>query len=148
MSTTPKPRVLAGRAHAWLYDRSGGRLGGRVGGRPVLLLTTTGRHTGRPRRTPVQYDRVGDELVLAAAAGGAPQEPAWCRNARAEPHVRVRVGRLEGPAMARVADAEERGRLWPLLCARTTALQTAQLRAGREIPVVVLRTAEWAGSAA
>jgi deazaflavin-dependent oxidoreductase (nitroreductase family) len=116
-----------------------------MGGRSVLLLTTTGRRSGRPRRTPVQYDRIAGDLVLAAAAGGARQEPAWCRNIRADPSVHVRLGTLEGPATARVADPEERGRLWPELCARTSALQTVQRRAGREVPVVVLHPGEWAG---
>jgi hypothetical protein len=100
--------IAAARAHGWILERSGGRLLGRVGGRPVLLLTTTGRRSGRPRRTPVQYERIG------------------------------------GAAVARTADGEQRRRLWPELCARNPALARVQRRAGREIPVVILRLGEWA----
>jgi F420H(2)-dependent quinone reductase len=145
---TSGPRVAAGHLHGWLYERSGGRLGRRMAGHPVLLLTTIGRRSGRPRRTPVQYERVGGELVLAAAAGGAPAEPAWCRNVREDPDVHVRLGASEGPAVARVAGAEERERLWPELYERNPALEQAQRKAGREIPLVVLELGSWAGSEA
>lgn len=59
-------------AHAWLYSNSDGRLGASVGGHRVLLLTTRGRLSGRERRTPVQYERLGDEVVVVAAGGGSP----------------------------------------------------------------------------
>jgi deazaflavin-dependent oxidoreductase (nitroreductase family) len=145
---TSAPRVAAGHLHGWLYERSGGRLGRRMAGHPVLLLTTTGRRSGRRRRTPVQYERVGGELVLAAAAGGSPAEPAWCRNLREDPRVRVRLGASESAALARVAAAEERARLWPELCVRNPALEQLQRKAGREIPLVVLELGSWAGSGA
>jgi deazaflavin-dependent oxidoreductase (nitroreductase family) len=136
--------IAAGHAHAWLYDRSDGRVGARIGGHPVLLLTTTGRRSGRPRRTPVQYERIDGEIVLVAAAGGAPEDPAWFRNLLAEPQVRVRIGRREGPAVASVAAEEQRSRLWPELCARNPALSRVARRAHRAIPLVILRTGEWA----
>jgi F420H(2)-dependent quinone reductase len=136
--------IAAARAHGWILERSGGRLLGRVGGRPVLLLTTTGRRTGRPRRTPVQYERIDGDIVVVAAANGAPNDPAWHRNLQAQPFVRVRLGRAEGPAVARTADGEQRRRLWPELCARNPALERVQRQAGREIPVVVLKVGEWA----
>jgi len=139
--------IAASRAHAWLLDRSGGRLGARMAGRPVLLLTTTGRRTGRSRRTPVQYETFDGRIVLAAAAGGAPSDPAWLRNIRADPHVRVRLGTAEGPAVARVAGAGERSRLWPALSARNPALARVARRVNRSIPLVVIEPGEWAPSA-
>jgi F420H(2)-dependent quinone reductase len=66
-----RARVHLNHAHAWLYEQSGGRLGRSIAGNPVMLLTTTGRQSGQPRRTPVQYERIGDELFVIAAAGGA-----------------------------------------------------------------------------
>jgi deazaflavin-dependent oxidoreductase (nitroreductase family) len=131
-------RVGAGHAHAWLYRRTAGRLGGRMAGRPVLLLTTTGRRTGRQRRTPLQYDVVDGDVVVAAAANGALTEPAWCRNLRTRPDVRVQIGHREVPAVAHVAAGAQRERLWARICAATPALATLEARAGREIPVVVL----------
>jgi deazaflavin-dependent oxidoreductase (nitroreductase family) len=129
---------VAGRVHAWAYARSGGRVGARVGGHPVLLLTTTGRRTGRPRTTPVQYERVEERMVLAAAAGGAPSEPAWCRNLRTNPAVMVQIGNRSMPAAARVVDATERVALWQAVCERNPAIADAERKAGREIPLVVL----------
>jgi F420H(2)-dependent quinone reductase len=136
--------IAASRAHAWVLDRSGGRILGRMGGQPVLLLTTTGRRTGRPRRTPLQYARIDGEVVVAAAANGAPADPGWYRNLQSQPFVQVRLGGAEGPAVARIANAEERARLWPALCTRNPAMERVQRRAGREIPVVMLRLGEWA----
>jgi deazaflavin-dependent oxidoreductase (nitroreductase family) len=135
--------IAASRAHAWILERSGGRLLGRMASHPVLLLETTGRRTGLPRRTPLQFERIDGHVVVAAAANGAPTDPAWYRNLKAQPFARVRLGRDEGPAVARIADAEQRARLWPALCARNPALEKAQRRAGREIPVVVLQLGEW-----
>jgi F420H(2)-dependent quinone reductase len=133
-----KARVFAGRLHAWVYATSGGRVGTRVGGHPVLLLTTTGHRTGRARTTPVQYERIGNRLVLAAAAGGAPSEPAWCRNVRANPGVVLQIGDRGVSATARVADASERAALWRAVCERNPTIAGAERKAGREIPLVVL----------
>jgi deazaflavin-dependent oxidoreductase (nitroreductase family) len=133
-----KTRVVAGRLHAWVYATSGGRVGARVGGHPVLLLTTTGRRTGRPRTTPVQYERFGHRVVVAAAAGGSPSEPAWCGNLRANADVVLQMGNRVVPGTARVAEASERAELWRAVCERNPALAGAERKAGREIPLVVL----------
>src|SRR4051812_11352131 len=61
----------------WLSRRSGGSIGGKMRGAPVLLLTTTGRRSGRTWTTPVIYRRDGDRLVVVASNGGADRHPAW-----------------------------------------------------------------------
>jgi hypothetical protein len=85
-------RVHLNHAHAWLYARSVGRLGGSVGGHRVLLLSTTGRRSGRERRTPVQYEQLDNELVVVAAGGGSPSPPAWWLNLEANPKVEIQLG--------------------------------------------------------
>jgi deazaflavin-dependent oxidoreductase (nitroreductase family) len=130
--------IRLNRAHAWLYARTRGRLGARVGGHPVLLLTTRGRRSGVPRRTPVQYERIDGEPILVAAAGGAPEPPAWWRNLVAEPAVVVQIGAEARPARAATVGAEERGALWARLCERNPQLDRVQRRAGRELPLVRL----------
>jgi deazaflavin-dependent oxidoreductase (nitroreductase family) len=140
---TPQPLrrravVRLDHAHAWVYARTRGRLGGRVGGHPVLLLTTRGRRTGAPRRTPVQYEQIDGEPILVAAAGGAPEPPAWWHNLVAEPAVTVQIGAAVRPARAATVGPEERAALWAQLCERNPQLDRVRRRAGRELPLVRL----------
>ena len=121
-------------AHAWAYTRTRGRMGGRS----VLLLTTVGRRSGTPRRTPVQYERIDGDLVLVAAAGGSAEPPAWWRNLEADPAVTVQIGGDVLPMRAITVDTDERRELWPRLCERNRLLERVQRRAGRELPLVRL----------
>ena len=107
-----------------------------MGGHPVLLLTTTGQRSGRPRRTPVQYELIDGDLILVAAAGGAPEPPAWWRNLEADPTVTVQLGGTAHTARAVTVGPAERRELWPRLCKRNRALERVQRRAGRELPLV------------
>ena len=84
-------RIIS-RAHVGLYQLSGGTIGGRMYGAPVLVLTTTGRKTGKQRRTPLMYLRDGNELVIVASKGGAPQDPMWWRNLTQTPEAGVQIG--------------------------------------------------------
>ncbi len=136
------PRVRLNHAHAWLYSHSAGRLGGSVGGHRVLLLTTTGRRSGRERRTPVQYERIGDEVVVAAAGGGSPSPPAWWLNLEADPEVEVQVGAERWLAHAETTGPRHRAELWPTLIARNPSLESVQAKSGRQLPIVVLSRRE------
>jgi deazaflavin-dependent oxidoreductase (nitroreductase family) len=125
-------------AHGWLYARTGGRAGGQMGGHPVLLLTTTGRNSGLPRRTPVQYERIGGDPILVAAGGGAQKSPAWSRNLLSVPRITLQIGTQVWQARALVVGGEERRRLWPLVCEHNPRLEPVQRKAGRELPLVRL----------
>ena len=125
-------------AHAWLYARTGGRAGGRIDGHPVLLLTTTGRASGFPRRTPVQYERVGGDPILVAAAGGAPEPPAWWRNLQSDPGATVQLGGQVWRGRAVMVGGEERRQLWPLVCEHNPRLEAVQRKAGRDLPLIRL----------
>jgi deazaflavin-dependent oxidoreductase (nitroreductase family) len=109
-----------------------------MGGQPVLLLTTTGRRSGRERTTPVQYAEAGDQLVIVASNGGAPTPPAWYLNLLADPHVHVQRGGERLSLRAREATGPERERLWARLTAANRWLGPAEERARRRLPVVVL----------
>ena len=135
-------RVHLNHAHAWLYARSAGRLGASVGGHRVLLLTTTGRRSGRERRTPVQYEQLANELVVVASAGGSPSPPAWWLNLEADPKVEVQLGADRRDANAETAGARRRAELWPALIAANPSLESAQAKAGRQLPVVALSRRE------
>jgi deazaflavin-dependent oxidoreductase (nitroreductase family) len=126
------------RLHAWVYRRSGGRVLGRMGGQPVLLLQTTGRHSGRTRTTPVQYLADDDMFVVVASNAGAARPPAWYLNLRANPHARIRVGARSIDVRAHEATAQERAELWRRLTAANRYLERAARKAARDLPLIAL----------
>lgn len=124
--------------HAGIYRASGGKVLGTMGKAPMLLLTTTGRKTGKRRTMPLLYLEDGDSLVLVASAGGQPTHPAWYANLRADPAVEVQIGRAVQKLRARTATAEERARLWPTVVALYPGYAKYQEKTAREIPLVIL----------
>ena len=125
--------------HQWLYETTDGRIGASLGGRPMLLLRTVGRRTGEPRTAALLYVREGKSYVVIASKGGAPQHPGWFHNLVAEPNVEVQVGRERVPVRARIAEGEERSRLWACADDVNQGQYTIyQSRTKRPIPVVVL----------
>lgn len=117
---------------------TGGRLTtggfGRVG-----MLAVRGAKSAVERHTPLLYTRDGDNLLLVASRGGAVDHPAWYRNVVANPDVRFAIDGDDRPYRARTASAEERPRLWELVCRRYAGYAVYQRRCRpREIPVVVL----------
>lgn len=106
---------------------------------PSLLLTTTGRKSGKRYLFPLFYGSVGDSYIVVASKGGAPEHPGWYRNLVADPHVEVQVGTKKLAAIARTATGAERERLWDLAIKFWPPYVDYQTKsAGREIPVVVL----------
>ncbi len=135
--TSAAQRFFTG-AHTFVYRLSGGKVGGRFGKSPVLLLTTTGRKTGKQRTIPLLYLKDGDNLILVASNGGSPAHPVWWLNLQAKPEAVVEVGKKKLPMRARQADAEEHKRLWPLVVAMYADYAKYQKKTTREIPVVIL----------
>ncbi len=104
----------------------------------LVVLTTTGRKSGLPRETPLAYFSDGDDVVLIASKGGAPADPTWLLNIRADPRVQLYVGPRGGAYVAREATGAERERLWEMANALYSGYDTYQERTGgRVIPVVV-----------
>jgi F420H(2)-dependent quinone reductase len=132
-------RIL-GRVHRGVYRLTGGRVGGKIGGARVLLLTTTGRKSGRPRTQPLLYAPAGAGYAVIASKGGAAQHPLWYLNLRANPNVDVTVGRETRHLRARDAEGEERERLWRALTRVYAGYDryAEKTKTSRQIPVVVL----------
>lgn len=124
--------------HLALQRASGGRLGGRLAGMPVLLLTTVGKRSGKPRTVPLTYFHEGDALVLVASYGGRPRNPAWFENLMAGGQAEITIGRERRRVRARRATPEERARLWPRIVATYEGYRRYQDRTSREIPLAVL----------
>lgn len=120
---------------ARLFDASA------VGGRedtPTLLLTTRGRRTGRILTMPLIYGESGGAYVVIASKGGAPAHPGWFHNLSAEPDVDIQVGAEKLAVTARVAEGEERARLWGQMTEIYPPYLEYQEKTDRVIPVVVL----------
>jgi len=130
---------LVSRVHVILYRASGGRIGGRFRKTaPVLLLTTTGRKTGKPRTTPLLYAEDAGRYVVVASVGGAPKHPAWYLNLRGNPEATIQLGGRKLRMHADTASPDERARLWTLMAQMYSGYDDYQAKTSREIPVVIL----------
>jgi deazaflavin-dependent oxidoreductase (nitroreductase family) len=137
---------LMSRAQVRVFKLTNGRVGNtwRVGAgwrRPVptLLLTHTGRKSGKRFETPLLYLEDGAELVVVASQGGLPKNPQWYANLLRHPETTVSLkGEPDRPVRARAATPEERAALWPRLVELYADFAKYQRWADREIPVVVL----------
>ncbi len=123
-------------ADGYLWDAS---LGGGKGLVPTLLLTTTGRKSGRELTLPLIFGRSGPNYVVVASKGGAPTHPAWYLNLQANPEVKVQVKAAKFTAHAHTADTAERASLWPMMVDIYGPYANYQTKTDRQIPVVVLK---------
>jgi F420H(2)-dependent quinone reductase len=130
------------RVHGFLYRISGGRLLGRLAGMPVLLLTTTGRRSGRRRSATLTYFRDGADLVVIGSFGGSDVPPGWWLNLRHDPTASVRIGGATSEVTARPASEDERARLWPLVTETYSGYARYEERTARPIPIVLLTPVE------
>ena len=133
---------LFGEEHVRRYRETDGEVGHIwKEGSTILLLTTTGRRTGRQSTTPLIYAEDGDRYVIVASQGGAPEHPGWYRNLAKKPEVEVQVEDEVFYARARTADGEERERLWRKANEIWPHYDEYAKRTDRVIPVVVLERA-------
>ena len=130
--------MLFGEEHVRRYRETDGQEGHDWQGSQVLLLTTVGRKSGEERTTPLLYGRAGDDYLIVASKGGAPEPPAWYLNLQANPEVELQVWGDRFKARARTASAEEKPELWKTMVGHWPAYDEYQEKTDRDIPVVVL----------
>jgi deazaflavin-dependent oxidoreductase (nitroreductase family) len=131
-------RGLITSTNVWLLKASKGRLGNSFLGVPVLLLTTTGRKSGRQRTQPLYYLETDDQIVLVASNAGTTTDPAWLLNLQAQPNVSIDVRGHIRKMTAHVASAEEKAGLWPQLTTMFPKWQMMEDRSQRSFKVVIL----------
>ena len=110
-------------------------------GVPIMLLTTTGRHSGQHRTIPIILTSHGKGWVVIASRGGSPTHPAWYLNILNEPNVRVQIKADHYAAVARTSLAPERERLWIRAIETWPSYDVYQSRTMRQIPVVFIEPA-------
>ena len=124
--------------HLRKYLETNGEDGHMWNGVPTLILTTTGRRTGKPHPTPLIYGTDGDRFLIVASRGGAPHHPQWYLNLVKQPEVELQVKADRFRARARPATAEEKPALWKVMTGIWPAYDEYQTRTSREIPLVIL----------
>jgi deazaflavin-dependent oxidoreductase (nitroreductase family) len=130
---------LFGDEHVRQYEATGGKVGHDWNGADCLILRTIGRRSRETRKFPLIYGRDGDDYVLVASNGGAPDNPGWYRNLVANPDVEIQVRDKILPVRADTATPEEKRRVWPIMTAHWPDYDRYQAGTKRDIPVVLLR---------
>ncbi|MEU9251904.1 nitroreductase family deazaflavin-dependent oxidoreductase [Streptomyces sp. NPDC048270] len=131
--------------HVKQYVGSNGAEGHYWNGTQTLLLTTVGRVSGSPVRTPLIYGEDNGRYLLVASKGGDPAHPLWYRNLTENPEVRIQVGAEIMQGRARTATSEERAAYWPLMVKHWPSYDEYQTKTSREIPIVVIEPVDAAG---
>jgi deazaflavin-dependent oxidoreductase (nitroreductase family) len=121
------------------FRANGGQVGGPFEGATLLLLHTTGARTGQERVNPVMYrDLGGGSYAVFASKAGAPVHPDWYHNLVANPQVSAEIGSRTGQFTARVAEGDERERIWGPHKTANPGFAEYERKTARQIPVVIL----------
>ena len=134
-------RAVGPRIDPTLIRLTGGRLSS-VTPFPALLLSHTCARTGVTRTTPIVYFTDAGRVIVIASNFGAPSNPAWYHNLKANPVTTAEVGSQTFTVLARELDGGTRARLWPALVARYPTLAEHQARTARQVPVIMLTRQE------
>lgn len=128
--------------HIRRYVATNGEDGHDWNGTQILLLTTTGRQSGKLRRSALIYGRDGEDFVIVASRGGHPSHPLWYLNLEANENVTVQVkGDIFAATASTVNDESEYARLWNEMLKQWPSYAEYQEKTSRKIPLVRLRRA-------
>jgi deazaflavin-dependent oxidoreductase (nitroreductase family) len=130
---------LFGDEHVRQYEATGGKTGHAWNDTSILILHTSGRKSGATRKAPLIYGRAGDDYLIVASKGGAPDHPGWYKNLLAHPDATIQVWDKLIPVTTRTASPEEKQRLWPIMTKEWPAYDSYQKKTERDIPLVILR---------
>jgi deazaflavin-dependent oxidoreductase (nitroreductase family) len=120
------------------FHANEGRVGGMFDGMPLLLLHHTGARSGKSRINPLAYQSDGGRYVIFASKAGAPRNPDWYHNLKAQPNVKIEVGTDTIDVLATEAGGEERERLYRTQAERVSQFADYEQKTERVIPVIVL----------
>ena len=130
---------LFGNEHVRQYEATSGKVGHDWNGTSCLILHTIGRKSGQTRKFALIYGKDGQDYVLIASKGGAPDNPGWYENLVAHPDVKIQVWGDVIPVTARTGTAEDKKRVWPMMAKQWPDYDNYQAGSSRDIPVVLLR---------
>jgi deazaflavin-dependent oxidoreductase (nitroreductase family) len=129
------------KAHRFVYHHTGGLIGAKLGAFPMVLMYAIGAKTGQVRQTPLQYyPAEPDGIMVLASNNGQPKAPAWYHNLKAHPDIDILVGREKRRVHAEELAPERRAEVWPAMAKQNPAIDTYAAKAGRVLPIMLLRT--------
>jgi deazaflavin-dependent oxidoreductase (nitroreductase family) len=123
----------------WIYRRTRGRIT-ELYNVNALLLTTTGRKTGKRRTVVLQYFPDGDAMIVAAANDGGAGNPAWFVNLVADPAADVEIGTSKMAVAAHELPADEANEWWRRILEIAPTYERYERATERRIPIVRLST--------
>lgn len=123
------------------FRTNGGRVGGQFAGADLLLLTTTGAKSGQPRLSPLAYLTIDGKMLIVGSYAGAPKDPAWVHNLRANPRAHIEVGTDAYDVTARELPSQERDALYAKVVAVAPGFGEYQAKTTRVIPLFELTRA-------
>ena len=121
------------------FRANGGTAGGMFEGKPLLLLHNVGARSGTEFVTPLVYLADGDNWVIFASKGGAPNNPGWYHNLKAQPEVSIEIGSDTVDVTAEEATGDERDRLYSTQEDQQPQFAEYAQKTDRKIPVIVLK---------
>jgi deazaflavin-dependent oxidoreductase (nitroreductase family) len=121
------------------FRANDGKVSGQFSGADLLLLTTTGAKSGQPRVSPLAYFRIDGKLIIIGSFAGAPVNPAWVHNLRANPGAHVEVGTDSFDVTARELPAAQRDELFDKVAAAAPGFAEYQSKTSRVIPLFELQ---------
>ena len=125
-----------------IYEATNGEQGGDLRGRSVIVLTSVGAKTGKLRKTALMRVEHDGVYAVVASLGGAPKNPAWYHNLKANPHVELQDGATRRDYAAREVTGDEKATWWERAVETFPDYATYQARTDRQIPVFVLDAME------
>jgi deazaflavin-dependent oxidoreductase (nitroreductase family) len=120
------------------FRANGGKVGGPFAGGQILLLHTVGAKSGAARLSPLAYLTIDDKMVIVGSYAGAPKDPAWVHNLRANPRVRIEVGTDSVEVTARELPDDERDAAYPKVVEQAPVFAEYQANTTRRIPLFEL----------
>jgi deazaflavin-dependent oxidoreductase (nitroreductase family) len=128
---------IASRMNVWVYRMTNGKVMGSMKGSPICLVTMTGRKSGRTITMPLIYIAHGEDVVLIASQGGAPDHPVWYHNLMANPNIHIQSGSVDRPMRVRQASDEEKTEIWPHAVSVYGDFDDYQAKTDRNIPLLI-----------
>lgn len=121
------------------FRANGGKVGGRFEGAPMVLVHHKGAKTGIERVTPLVCQLDGERMYIFASKAGAPSNPDWYHNLKANPEVTIEFGdEVDVPVRATELQGEERDRVWERQKAERPQFAEYEQKTDRRIPVLAL----------